>query len=89
MSFMARWDSWEKWELRSWKATAQDALLLAREALEAVEGDWVGSRVTCYWCGFEPAPEGERPPFEPGGQHRPDCRRERALALIREVPGGA
>jgi hypothetical protein len=60
------------------------ALLLAREALEAVEGDW-SARVTCYWCGFEPAPEGQRPPFEPGGQHRPDCLRERALAAVLEV----
>jgi hypothetical protein len=58
------------------------ALLLAREALEAVEWEPMGSidamYARCHWCrAISPGPSKR--------EHRPDCRRERALAGISGV----
>lgn len=70
--------------IRAGVEAVENALLLAREALEAVEFAYDGDSIDdyCRWCVDHDTDVG----YKYKG-HAPDCLRERALAAIREVVG--
>ncbi len=61
----------------------EEALRLAREALEAVEEVFNADEETeCAWCRVEPKPKSERWNAKWVITHKSDCLRQRALAAI-------
>lgn len=67
--------------------TAKTAFMMAKEALEVLE--WTPNvniaSPFCYWCkGYQRAPSMDQDYYGKAG-HKPDCKRQLALAAIEEV----